>query len=137
MNDHEMLELLMDYRKLLKKITALTQTQLRFICRQDIRGLKRVIQERESLIAEAGSVQQILQKQPGWENQLQFKSLQQEIAAEQRIILAMSRKGLEAAQLEKNKLKNTLQRFRQMRTAQNRYVNDWMPKSSHRFNAKG
>ncbi|GBG55730.1 hypothetical protein SPFL3102_03045 [Sporomusaceae bacterium FL31] len=137
MTDEEISKYLVKNIEILEKIAVNTNTQLRFIYRQEMRGLRRIIQERECLIGELTIVAELLSNQTEWENKAQFQPLLQTIRDKQKQILNLSRDGLEAAMTERNKLKAKLQRFRVMRNVQNRYVNVWMPPFGSRINAKG
>lgn len=137
MTDEEIGEYLVKNIEILEKIAVNTNTQLRFIQRQEMRGLRRIIQERECLIVELTSITEILSNQNGWKNKPQFQLLLQAISDKQKQILNLSRNGLEAAMAERNKLKAKLRQFRVMRNVQNRYVNVWIPPFGSRINAKG
>lgn len=136
MTDEEIGEYLVKNIEILEKIAVNTNTQLRFIHRQEMRGLRRIIQERECLIVELTSITEILSNQTGWKNKPRFQLLLQAVSDKQKQILNLSRDGLEAAMAERNKLKAKLQRFRVMRNVQNRYVNVWMPSFRNQINAK-
>lgn len=137
MTDEEIGEYLVKNIEILEKIAVNTNTQLRFIQRQEMRGLRRIIQERECLIVELTSITEILSNQTGWKNKPQFQLLLQAVSDKQKQILNLSRNGLEAAMAERNKLKAKLRQFRVMRNVQNRYVNVWIPPFGSRINAKG
>lgn len=136
MTDEEISEYLVKNIGILEKILVNTNTQLRFIHRQEMRGLRRIIQERECLIGELAVVAEILSNQTGWKNKAQFQPLLQTIRDKQKQILNLSRDGIEAAMIERNNLKAKLRRFRVMRNVQNCYVNVWMPPFGSRINAK-
>lgn len=137
MTDEEIGEYLVKNIEILEKIAVNTNTQLRFIQRQEMRGLRRIIQERECLIVELTSITEILSNQTGWKNKPQFQLLLQAVSDKQKQILNLSRNGLEEAMAERNKLKAKLRQFRVMRNVQNRYVNVWIPPFGSRINAKG
>ncbi|QJW45451.1 hypothetical protein HA075_06255 [bacterium BFN5] len=137
MTDEEIGEYLVKNIEILEKIAVNTNTQLRFIQRQEMRGLRRIIQERECLIGELTIVAEILSNQTEWKNKPRFQALLQAVSDKQKQILKLSRDGIEAAMIERNNLKSKLQRFRVMRNVQNRYVNVWMPPFRSRLNAKG
>jgi hypothetical protein len=137
MTDEEIGEYLVKNIEILEKIAVKTNTQLRFIQRQEMRGLRRIIQERERLIDELTIIAEILRNQTGWKNKPQFQPLLQAIRDKQKQILNLSREGIEAAMIERNSLKAKLRQFRVMRNVQNHYVNVWIPPFGSRINAKG
>lgn len=137
MTDEEISKYLVKNIEILEKITVNTNTQLRFIHRQEMRGLRRIIQERECLIGELRIVAEILSNQTEWENKPWFQPLLQAVRDKQKQILNLSRAGIEAAMIERNNLKAKLRQFRVMRNVQNRYVSIWTPSFGSRINAKG
>lgn len=137
MTDEEIGEYLVKNIEILEKIAVNTNTQLRFIQRQEMRGLRRIIQERECLIDDLTIIAEILRNQTCWKNKPQFQPLLKAIRDKQKQILNLSREGIEAAMIERNSLKAKLRQFRVMRNVQNRYVNVWIPPFGSRINAKG
>lgn len=136
MTDQEIYECLMEKKAILKQIAANTETQLRFIRKLELRGLRRVIQEREKLISDLAAVSACLANEPGWESKQAMQFLVQAIAESYQNIMEVSRAALAAGMTERDKLKSKLQRMRTVRSGKNRYA-DTGVRAYCRINVKG
>lgn len=109
-------------RQVLDKILEVTERQLRFILKDQLKGLKRVIGEREQLISELLDIDEHLKKDISWQENLIVMPLLRSIKEKEDEILAVSSQVLRAAREEQNNTKAKLQQFRLMRNMKNCYT---------------
>lgn len=123
---------------ILEKIAANTETQRRFIPRRDMRGLRRVLREREALIEGLADVNRDLARNPGWKTMTALAAKMQEMTMKQKEILARSSQVLQQAIMERNRIAAELNSSRVVRYIKTRYVNHWtIMARGGRINEKG
>lgn len=123
---------------ILEKIAANTDTQLRFIPRREMRGLRRVLRERDALLEGLVDVNRDLARNSGWKSMPVLAAKIQELALKQVEILARSRQALQGAIMERNRVVAELNSSRVGRNIKNRYVNHWTVMAQGcRINEKG
>lgn len=124
--------------KLLDRLAANNATQGRFINRRDMRGLRRILRERDSLLAELMEIGTALRQETGWQTDGTLGIKRKAIADRQREILASSRDLVQAAIRERSKLAAELSGSRAERQVQRQYVNPWLVMAAgSRINEKG
>lgn len=124
--------------EMIKKIAANTETQHRFIHKREMKGLGRVLGERDVLLAELASLNCELAKDKTWETTSVLAPIIQEVVAEQQAILERSKQVLEEAMAERNRIATELKNKRIHLQVRSHYVNPWaIVASGARFNAKG
>jgi len=123
---------------ILKKIAANTEIQLRFIPRRELRGLRRILRERDELLDKLADVNMELSYSPGWETIPSLAAKRQEIAMMQQAILTRSSQGVQQAVTERRRIAAELNSSRAARNIKRQYVNHWagMPQGG-RINEKG
>ena len=124
--------------EILEKIAANTETQYRFIRKREMRGLRRVLREREALIKELLSINLALSQEKGWETKQELISIIQVLKDKQQEILARSRQVIEEAIAERNYIGMELKSSRVRQQVKNQYMNPWAAVTpGRRFNEKG
>lgn len=124
--------------EILEKIAANTETQYRFIRKREMRGLQRVLREREALIKELLSINLALSQEKGWETRQEAASIMQGMKEKQQEILERSRQVIEEAIAERNYIGMELKSSRVRQQVKNQYMNPWAAVTpGRRFNEKG
>lgn len=124
--------------EILEKIAANTETQYRFIRKREMRGLQRVLREREALIKELLSINLALSQEKGWETRQEAVSIMQGMKEKQQEILERSRQVIEEAIAERNYIGMELKSSRVRQQVKNQYMNPWAAVTpGRRFNEKG
>lgn len=124
--------------EILEKIAANTETQYRFIRKREMRGLQRVLREREALIKELLSINLALSQEKGWETRQETASIMQGMKEKQQEILERSRQVIEEAIAERNYIGMELKSSRVRQQVKNQYMNPWAAVTpGRRFNEKG
>lgn len=124
--------------KLLDRLAANNATQGRFITRRDMRGLRRSLRERDSLLAELAEIKTILRQETGWQTDGALARTRKIIADKQREILVSSKNLVQAAIREKNRMASELSGSRAERQVQREYINPWLAiAAGSRINEKG
>ena len=123
---------------ILNKIAHNTETQYRFIHKREMRGLKRVLRERDALIVELAAVNLELGKDESWKNIQWLVPLIQELSLKQQEILDRSRQIIQEAIIERTHIAAELKSSRVRQQVKNQYVNPWaVVACGRRFNEKG
>ena len=125
-------------RQILEAIAANTETQGRFIQSRKMKGLKRVLKEREALLQELAAVNAELADDQTWKSRQDLAGLIQEIAGRQQEIMERSNQVLQQAVTERACIAAELRKSKIGRQVNNHYVNPWgvMPQG-RRINEKG
>ncbi len=137
MDADQLLGYLGQKKRILEKIQANTDTQLRFVCRREMRGLARLLRDRQKLIMELATVNLALDSENGWKANEEFKPWMDDFAARQRLILEVNDRVVEAALAEKTKVAATLRHLRRHRSARNCYLGNRLATMGGRINQKG
>lgn len=124
--------------EILEKMIANTETQSRFIHKREMRGLRRILREREALLGKLLAVNNQLTIDQGWKNSKQLMAVQQAIADRQAQLLKQSSQVITQAVTERTRIAAELNSSRMAKNLQNRYANPWATVSQgSRLNAKG
>jgi hypothetical protein len=127
-------------REILDRIAANTEIQYRFIHKREMRGLRRMLREREALMEELTAVDSmLLSSEPNLKTtRSTLAPMIQLIADKQKEILSRSRQVLQEARLEHSRIATELKNSKVKRQVTNQYVNHWMIMApGSRFNKKG
>lgn len=138
MEKQELIEGCLNKKKIiLERLAANTETQRRFIPKRELRGLRRILRERDVLMEELAAVNRELASCPGWKISplaLRFR----ELALKQQAIMRNSGEALQEAILERNRIAAELNSKRTARNIKNRYINHWLVMGrGGRINEKG
>jgi flagellar biosynthesis/type III secretory pathway chaperone len=110
---------------ILEKIAANTETQRRFIPRRELRGLRRVLREREALLQELAALNREIAGSLKWKTVNTLTPQFQAIAARQREIMNHAAQALQEAAMERNRIAAELNGSKKTRSIRNQYVNHW------------
>lgn len=123
---------------ILGKIAANTETQYRFIHKREMRGLKRVLRERDTLIEELVAINLALSKDQSWKNIQGLIPLIQDLNHKQQEILDRSRQVIQEAVAERTRIAAELKSSRVRQQVKSQYINPWaVVAHGRRFNEKG
>lgn len=111
--------------ELLEKIAANTETQYRFIHKREMRGLCRILNERELLIKEFAVINRELSNDQQWKNEPSLLLQLQAIEAKQQQILSRSKQVLQEAQTELAAISLELKDSKMRRQIENQYINNF------------
>ena len=111
--------------QILEKIAASTATQQRFVERRDMRGLKRVLREREALIGELAAVTAVLTADQSWQSDAELRPLREAARSREQAVLGQSRQVLQAALAERARIAAELRGSRAERQLQSQYLHPW------------
>ena len=124
--------------QILEKIEANTETQCRFIHKREMRGLGRVLGEREVLLEELATLNNELARNQTWKNLSALAPMIGAIAHKQQELLERSRQVLQEAVAEHELIATELKNSKVHGQVKNRYVNPWaIMVPGNRFNARG
>jgi hypothetical protein len=125
--------------EIIDKIAANTEIQCRFIHKREMRGLRRLLRERESLLAELTAVDStLLSSDPKLKTMHVLASMLQSIASKQEDILSRGQQVLQEARMERSRIADELKNSKVKRQVSNQYVNHWtIMAPGSRFNKKG
>lgn len=137
MDDQDILNLLVRKIETLEKIRINTAIQLRFVRRHEMRGLQRLLNEREKLFSLLNTINKELSSDESWKNNKEAESLVKDIREKQAEILAINSQILSAALDEKEKIYSELKQIRVRNRIQNVYIRRWYPRGGTNFNLKG
>lgn len=125
-------------RQILEEIAANTETQGRFIQQRKMKGLKRVLREREALIQDLGAVNEELAGDQKWKNRPSLTAVIQEIDDKQQKIVERSNQVLQQAVRERSNIAAELRKSKIGRQVNSQYVNPWAVMArGRRINEKG
>jgi len=135
--NQEIIGLLKRKLAVLDQIAANTEQQGRFVKKQQMTGLRRLLREREALIEELGGIVGALQGKPVPPDDYEVHSLQKTIKGRQSEILDACRQVLQSAQLVKADIFAQLHSVRTTYQLNSRYIYQWeQPVLRTRINAK-
>lgn len=135
MREQELYVCLVKKLQILDKIIANTGAQLRFINKLQLKGLQRVLAERECLIGELSAVNQEIARLDKVVSP-KINSLLSEINEKQTLILKNSAQALQNAVIEQNNIKGRLKSIKTGRKLQHGYFNQWRPNYRSHINVK-
>lgn len=125
-------------RQILDEIAANTETQGRFIQSRKMKGLKRVLQEREALLLQLVAVNEELAGDQTWKDRQNLAAMIQEIASKQQEIMERSHQVLRQAVAERVCIAEELRKSKIGRQVSSQYVNPWAVMArGRRINEKG
>lgn len=135
--DQEIIGLLKRKLEILDKIAANTEQQGRFLKKQQMTGLRRLLREREALIEELGGIVETLRNKSALPGDYETHSLQKAIKGRQREILDTCQQVLQSAQLVKAEIFAQLHSSRTTYQLNSRYIYQWeRPAPRVHINAK-
>ncbi|SHI54876.1 flagellar export chaperone FlgN [Propionispora hippei] len=135
--DQEIISLLTRKLDILDQIADNTERQGRFIKKQQMTGLRRLLRERETLIKELGDIVEILREKSIPAGDCEVHSLQKNIKGRHAEILAACRQVLQSAQSLKGEIFSQLHSTRTSYRLNSQYIYQWeRPVSRARINAK-
>ncbi|MBU2702561.1 hypothetical protein Ga0466249_003695 [Sporomusaceae bacterium BoRhaA] len=118
---------------ILEQIAANTETQSRFIHKREMRGLGRVLGERENFLEELAMLNQQLTKDSTWKNIPMLAPMIQEITHKQQELLERSKQVLQEAVAERSLIAEELKINKIGQQVKNGYVNPWVSIAWGRF----
>ena len=134
----KMSDYLKQKNKILDKIAANTETQYRFIHKREMRGLRRVLREREVLIKELIGINLELSQDQSWKSNQGVVTLVQEMNLKQQEILDRSRQVIQEAITERTRIAAEIKSSRVRQQVKTQYINPWaVVAQGRRFNEKG
>jgi leucyl-tRNA synthetase len=123
---------------ILEMLLANTERQSRFVQKREIRGLRRVLREREELLEKLSTINSLLAEKQDWKNNKQLTAVRQAISERQTQLLKQSSLVITQAIAEKTKIAAEINSSRTAKNLQNRYASPWLTVSQgSRLNAKG
>lgn len=135
--NQEIIGLLKRKLAVLDQIAANTEQQGRFVKKQQMTGLRRLLREREALIEELGGIVGALQGKSVPPDDYEAHSLQKTIKGRQHEILDTCHQVLQTAQLVKAEIFSQLHSTRTTYQLNSRYIYQWeRPVPRIRINAK-
>jgi hypothetical protein len=124
--------------KIIEKIAANTETQSRFIHKREMRGLGRVLGERENFLKELAMLNQKLANDPAWKKIPLLAPMIQDITYKQQKLLERSSQVLQEAVAERALIATELKSNKLERHITSEYVNSWAKIAGGRLiNEKG
>lgn len=137
MNLDDLRDCLAQEAEILENIVANTERQIRFIKKREIKGLQRLIREREDLIGQLFEVKARLDKNDIYQNtDAELQSLVQIIDNNKKQIQDYSIQAFEAVKSERERISLELKRIRNQKIARNQYGRRRFPEPGSRFNKK-
>lgn len=112
-------------REIIEKIIDNASIHRHFIAKREMRGLKRVLNEREALINKLGAINQELSLDRSWKGESRLAPLIKEIAQKEQKIIELSNQIIREAVAEKNCIAAELKQSKVHRQVRNQYVNPW------------
>ncbi len=137
MTRDEIQQLLEQQLELLERIRANTETQRYFIRQRELRGLGRMLQEREVLINQLGAVRQAVEAFADWRNDPGLERLVESIELKRDETFQLINCVYREALAEKQRIGAEIKNLRLKRQLKNQYVLKWTMLSwGNRFNEK-
>lgn len=125
-------------KKIIEKIARNTETQGRFIHKREMRGLRRVLREREAFIQELATIDFLLSQEPSWKQSQELMAIAQEMNLRQQEILECSRQVIQQAVTERARIAMELKCSRVRQQVKTQYINPWaVVVQGRHFNEKG
>ncbi len=125
MKPNEIKGCLLKKLKILEAIGSNTAKQQRFVGKGQLRGLNRLLNEREKLLDELVAADNWLSAQTGWEKAGDFRRLIQAMENKRQEILTVSVQALEATKLARDHAADELRNIRAKKALRNRYADGW------------
>ena len=116
---------LLKKKQILEKIAANTETQCRFIHKREMKGLERVLDEREVLLDGLARINKKLASDSAWKNAAALAPMVRDITHQQRELLKRSKQVLQEAIAERACIAAELKSNTIRRQVKNGYVNPW------------
>ena len=116
---------LLKKKQILEKIAANTETQCRFIHKREMKGLERVLDEREVLLDGLARINKKLASDSAWKNAAALAPMVRDITHQQRELLKRSKQVLQEAIAERACIAAELKSNKIRRQVKNGYVNPW------------
>ncbi|MEN6565544.1 MAG: hypothetical protein ABFC57_04525 [Veillonellales bacterium] len=124
--------------EIINKLSANTETQCRFIHKREMKGLGRVLREREVLLNELAMLNKELASDQTWEYVSAAASMIRNITDKQQELLERSKQVLQEAVAEHALIATELKSSKIRRHVKNEYVNTWTMISRRRLlNVRG
>ncbi|WP_333593800.1 hypothetical protein [Anaerospora hongkongensis] len=124
--------------EILEKLLANTERQGRFVQKREMRGLRRILREREEFLNKLQTVNGHLDSNEEWKNNEQLAAVRQAVSEKQAQLLKLSSLVITQAIAEKSQIAAELNSSKTAKNLQNRYANPWGAVSQgSRLNAKG
>lgn len=139
MNRVDFQQLLTRKLQVTEVVIAKTETQLRFINKRQMKGLRRVLQERQSLIDELERITETLEADnTGWKMERELQPLLQEIAAKSLRMIQLSEEAVKTAIAERAAMAGELRQMRMKKSVNQTYFRPWQGLAVGRnFSVKG
>ena len=112
-------------KDILEKIAAKTETQCRFIHKGEMRGLGRVLRERDALIDELVAINIELAREQTWKEVQGLRPMIQDITNREQAIIARSKQVVQEAIAEKARIAVELRNRKVQQQVKNQYINPW------------
>lgn len=113
-------------RDILEKIAAKTETQCRFIHKGEMRGLGRVLRERDGLIDELIAINIELAREQTWKEAQGLWPMIQDITNREQAIIERSKQVLQEAIAEKARIAAKLRNRKVQQQVKSQYINPWV-----------
>jgi len=123
---------------IIEQLAANTEAQRRFIQQRKMTGLKRLLREREALLASLSEVNEDLARDQGWKSVRSMARMLQEITVKQQAILEESAQAIRQAVAERNYIAAELRKSKVGRQVNSQYINPYVTMARGRhINEKG
>ena len=136
MTQKEYVELLHEKRRILAKITDNTERQVRFIRRQAMVGLNRLLRERSILLDEMALVIEREREDERWRDCHEAQEICREIQLEQEILMHENSLAVQSALHEKMAIANQLCSCAITQNIRKLYIGRWYQELSRGFCSK-
>ncbi len=137
MEQREIQEILKRKLEVLEQIRANTETQRYFIRKRELRGLSRMLREREALIQELAGVNQQLERTEDWRNINGIQPMVQAVTAKEREVFSYCNGVLQEAKSERERIGAELNNLLMRGRLKKQYIVQWkMVAWGNRFNMK-
>lgn len=118
-------EKLLKKREIFGQLEKNSQVQGRFIQQGKMKGLQRVLEEREVLLEELRLVHEKLEQETGWKQQAELLPLIRELAALQERLLCRSTENIQQAMAERSAIAHEMHKRKLGRQVRQQYTNPW------------
>lgn len=139
MNRAKVQQCLVRKLQVVEAIIAKTETQMRFVGKRQMKGLWRVLRERQELIDELGQISQTLEQAAGrWQTERDFQPLLKSIKEKSSLMIRLSEQAVEAVKAERCVMAGELRQLRMAKSVNKTYLRPWQGLAVGRnFSAKG
>lgn len=135
MTEAEQYHLLENKLAVLDKIAKNAAIQLKFVRRQEIRGLERLLRERAQYLHSLTTYNARLKGRQALSSRC--VALAEQIDGKRQEIMELYKKAIQAATTERDKLAAALRRSKEQRKVTANYQHPFLPASGRCFNSKG